>query len=137
VPCQRPTQRFLCSRPKAIRPNERSMSDPLSDDEPPLDPAAARMIARVRWLMLISGITTMVAIAAVIGVIGYRVFKSEGSAAAVEVTALLPKGARILATAVAEDRLVVTLDVGGGTEIRTFDLKSLKPTGRLRFATEP
>ena len=113
------------------------MSDPLSDDEPPLDPAAARMIARVRLLMVVSGITTMVAIAAVIGVIGYRVFRSDGSAAAVEVTALLPKGARIVATAVAEDRLIVTLDVGGGTEIRTFDLKSLKPTGRLRFATEP
>jgi hypothetical protein len=113
------------------------MSNPLSDDEPPLDPAAARMIARVRWLMLISGITTMVAIAAVIGVIGYRVFKSDGSAAAVDVTALLPKGARVVATAVSEDRIAVTVDVGGGIEIRTFDIKSLKPTGRLRFATEP
>jgi propanediol dehydratase large subunit len=113
------------------------MSNPSSDDEQPLDPAAARMIARVRWLMLISGITTMVAITAVIGVIGYRVFRSEGSVAAVDVTALLPKGARIVATAVAEDRIAVTLDVGGATEIRTFDLKSLKPMGRLRFATEP
>jgi hypothetical protein len=112
------------------------MGNPSSDDEPPLDPAAARMIAKVRWLMLISGITTMVAITAVIGVIGYRVFKSEGSAAA-DVTALLPKGARIIATAVAEDRIAVTVDVGGGIEIRTFDIKSLKPTGRLRFATEP
>jgi hypothetical protein len=114
------------------------MSNPSLDDEPPLDPAAARMIAKVRWLMLISGITTMVAITAVIGVIGYRVFKSEGSAAAaVDVTALLPKGARIVATAVAEDRIAVTMDVGGAIEIRTFDVKSLKPTGRLRFATEP
>jgi propanediol dehydratase large subunit len=113
------------------------MSNPSSDDEQPLDPAAARMIAKVRWLMLISGITTLVAITAVIGVIGYRVFRSEGSVAAVDVTALLPKGARIVATAVAEDRIAVTLDVGGATEIRTFDLKSLKPTGRLRFATEP
>ena len=84
------------------------MSNPSLDDEPPLDPAAARMIAKVRWLMLISGITTMVAITAVIGVIGYRVFKSEGSAAAaLDVTALLPKGARIVATAVAEDRIAV------------------------------
>jgi hypothetical protein len=114
------------------------MSNPLSDDEPPLDPAAARMIAKVRWLMLISGFTTMVAITAVIGVIGYRVFRSEGSAAsAVDVTALLPKGARIVSTAVAEDRIAVTVDVGGTIEIRTFDVKSLKPTGRLRFATEP
>ena len=45
--------------------------------------------------------------------------------------------ATVVATAVAEDRIAVTLDVGGATEIRTFDLKSLKPAGRLRFATEP
>ena len=73
-----------------------------------------------------------------IGVIGYRVFKSEGStAASADVTALLPKGARIVATAVAEDRIAVTLDIGGATEIRTFDARTLRPTGRLRFATEP
>jgi len=96
------------------------------------------MVAKVRWLMLISGVTTMVAIAAVIGVIGYRVFKAEGSAAAmVDVTAQLPKGARIVATAVAEDRIAVTIVVDGATEIRTFDAKTLKPAGRLRFATEP
>ena len=113
------------------------MSNPLSDDEPPLDPAAARMIARVRWLMLISGITTMVAIAAVIGVIGYRVFRGEGSAPAADVTALLPKGSRIISTAMAEDRIAVTVDTGSGIEIRTFDARTLKPAGRLRFAIEP
>jgi hypothetical protein len=107
-----------------------------ADDEAPLDPAAARIVAKVRWLMLIAGATTLVAIAAVIGVIGYRVFKAEGSASA-DVTALLPKGARVIAAAVAEDRIAVTLDVGGAIEIRTFDVKTLKPTGRLRFATEP
>ena len=95
------------------------------------------MVARVRWLMMISGLTTMIAIAAVIGVIGYRVFKSEGSAAPAEVTALLPKGARIVATAAAEDRIAVTIEIGGAIEIRTFDARTLKPVGRLRFATEP
>jgi len=114
------------------------VSNPSADDEQPLDPAAARMVAKVRWLMLISGVTTMVAIAAVIGVIGYRVFKAEGSAAAMaDVTAQLPKGARIVAAAVAEDRIAVTVDIGGAIEIRTFDVKTLKPVGRLRFATEP
>ena len=112
------------------------MSKLSADDEAPLDPAAARIVAKVRWLMLIAGVTTLVAIAAVIGVIGYRVFKAEGSAAA-DVTALLPKGARVISAAVAEDRIAVTLDVGGTIEIRTFDAKTLKPTGRLRFATEP
>jgi hypothetical protein len=114
------------------------MSNPPADVDQPLDPAAARMVAKVRWLMVIAGATTLIAIAAVIGVIGYRVFKAEGSAAAqADVTALLPKGARILSTAVAEDRIAVTVDMGGAIEIRTFDLKTLKPTGRLRFASEP
>jgi hypothetical protein len=107
-----------------------------ADDEAPLDPAAARIVAKVRWLMVIAGATTLLAIAAVIGVIGYRVFKAEGSAPA-DVTALLPKGARVIAASVAEDRIAVTLDVGGAIEIRTFDAKTLKPAGRLKFATEP
>ena len=110
------------------------MSNPSAEEK--LDPAAARIVAKVRWLMLISAATTCLAIAAVIGVIGYRVFKFEGSAGA-DVTALLPKGARVTATALAEDRIVVTLDIGGAIEIRTFDAKTLRPIGRLKFAPEP
>ena len=94
-------------------------------------------MARVRWLMLISGVATVLGIAVVIGVIGYRVFRSDGSAAQAEVTAMLPKGARIVSTAVSEDRIAVTIETAGVLEIRTFDLRTLKPTGRLRFASEP
>src|SRR6185437_883166 len=107
------------------------MSNPLQDDEP-LDPIAARFVSRARMLMMISGATTVLAIAAVVGVIGYRVFKAGGSGPASEVTAMLPKGARVVAITAAEDRLVVTVDVGGGLEARTFDLKTLRPAGRLR-----
>jgi hypothetical protein len=106
-----------------------------SDDEKPLDPAAARVVTRVRWLMIISGLTTMVAIAAVIAAIGYRVFRAEGSAG--DIIATLPKGARVIATAVADDRIAVTIEVAGAVEVRLFDLKSLKAAGRLRFANEP
>jgi hypothetical protein len=113
------------------------MTDKPVDDDEALDPAAARMVAKVRWLMLISGATTLLAVAAVLGVIGYRVFKAEGSAAAADVTALLPKGARVVTIAAAADRIVVTIELGGTLEARTFDLKTLKATGRLRFATEP
>jgi heme/copper-type cytochrome/quinol oxidase subunit 2 len=113
------------------------MSSTLADDEKPLDPAAARIAAKVRWMMLISGATTLVAIAAVLGVIGYRVFRAEGSAAPAEVTALLPKGARVVAISAAADRIVVTIELAGSLEGRTFDLRTLKPAGRLRFATEP
>jgi len=121
----------------SLRACVKSMSNPLADDDQPLDPEAARMVAKVRWLMLISGVTTLIAITAVIGVIGYRVFKGEGSAPAADVTALLPKGSRIIATAVADDRITVTVDTGSGIEIRTFDARTLKPAGRLRFAIEP
>jgi hypothetical protein len=104
----------------------------------PLDPAQARIIAKVRWLMLVSGFATVLGIAVVIGVIGYRVSRGGGSTpATAEVTALLPKGAKIVTTAVADDRIVVTLEVGGSTEVRTFDLHSLRPAGRLKFAVEP
>ena len=99
------------------------------------DPAAARMVAKVRRLMLISGVTTMVAIAAVIGVtaiaFGPREVRHGGGR---------PRCRR---------RRAYRRDGGGGgprrrdhrcggaIEIRTFDLRTLKPTGRLRFATEP
>ena len=81
--------------------------------------------------------TTLVAIAAVIGVIGYRVFRTEGSTARADATALLPKGARVIAISAAQDRIVVTIELAGALEARTFDLKTLAPLGRLRFATEP
>jgi hypothetical protein len=100
-------------------------------------PEQAALFLRVRRLMLIAGLTTALAIAAVLVAIGYRLFRAEGSSVATDVTATLPKGARIVATGVAGDRLVVTLDVGGTTEIRTFDAHTLKPMGRLKFANEP
>ena len=113
------------------------MSNPGPDDEKPLDPEQQRIVTKVRWLMLVSGFATLLGIAVVIGVIGYRVFRTDGSAGPTEVTAMLPKGAKVVATAVAEDRLTVTVDIGGSVEIRTFDIKTLRPVGRLRFATEP
>jgi hypothetical protein len=100
-------------------------------------PEQAALFARVRRMMLIAGLTTAVAIAAVLIAIGYRLFRSEGSTVATDTTAALPKGARIVGTGVAGDRLVVTLDIGGVTEIRTFDAHTLKPAGSLKFANEP
>ena len=93
-------------------------------------------MSRVRLLMVLSGATTLIAIAAVLGVIGYRVSRS-GERPAVEATALLPKGARVMSTAVAEDTIVVTIEVAGATEILTFDARTLRRVGRLKFAPEP
>jgi len=101
-------------------------------------PEQAALFLRVRRMMLIAGLTTALAMSAVLVAIGYRLFRSEGSAVATpDATAVLPKGARIVSTGVAGDRLVLTLDIGGVTEIRTFDAKTLKPAGRLKFVREP
>lgn len=102
-------------------------------------PEQAALFARVRRMMLIAGLTTALAICAVVIAVGYRLFKSEGRAPEPvgDVIATLPKGARIVSTGVAGDRLVVTLEVGGSTEIRTFDAHTLKPAGKLKFVNEP
>ncbi|MBM3530511.1 MAG: hypothetical protein FJX62_20710 [Alphaproteobacteria bacterium] len=113
------------------------MSNPDNDDDKPLTPEQQKLVAKVRWLMLLSGLATFLGIAVVVGIVGYRVFRTEGSVAPAEMTALLPKGAKVVSTAVTEDRIAVTVEVGGMIEVRTFDVRTLKPAGRLRFATEP
>ncbi|HEY1309323.1 MAG TPA: hypothetical protein VGF02_00095 [Pseudolabrys sp.] len=108
----------------------------MSDDKP-LSPEAERAIAKVRRLMMIASVTTFLALAAVLGVIGYRVFHLGGSApspaAFVDVSAALPAGAKVLSTAVGSDHIVVTVEVAGGIEVLTFDPDTLKPLGRLRL----
>ncbi|MSO67119.1 MAG: hypothetical protein EXQ82_04760 [Pseudolabrys sp.] len=106
----------------------------MSDDEKPLEPEAARAVAQVRRLMIIATATTFLAVAVVIGVIGYRVFKSGGSAPpAANVTATLPAGAKVVSTAVGDGRIVLTVEIAGAIELRTFDLNTLKPLGQLRL----
>jgi hypothetical protein len=102
-------------------------------------PDQAALIARVRRMMLIAGLTSALAVAVVLIAVGYRLYRGEGSpaAAATDIIATLPKGARIVSTAVAGERLVLTLDVAGVTEIRTFDARTLKPAGKLKFVSEP
>jgi hypothetical protein len=102
-------------------------------------PEQAALIARVRRMMLIAGLTSALAVAVVLVAVGYRLYRGEGSpaAATTDIVAPLPKGARIVSTAVAGERLVLTLDIGGVTEIRTFDAKTLKPAGKLKFVSEP
>jgi hypothetical protein len=105
---------------------------------PEPSPEQAALFARVRRMMLIAGLTSALAVAVVLIAIGYRLYRSEGSpTASADVTATLPKGARIVSTGIAGDRLVVTLDMAGVTEIRTFDAKTLRPAGSLKFVSEP
>ena len=102
-------------------------------------PEQAALFARVRRMMLIAGLTSALAVAVVLIAVGYRLYRGEGSPAAapMDIIATLPKGARIVSTAVAGERLVLTLDIAGVTEIRTFDARTLKPAGKLKFVSEP
>jgi hypothetical protein len=101
---------------------------------------AATMVARARTLMIISGLTTVIAIAAVVSVIGYRMMNAGGAgmaAIASDSVITLPKGARVISTMASGGRVAVLIEVDGTTELRTFDIKTLKPMGRLQFVTEP
>ncbi len=88
--------------------------------------------------MLISAVTTALAVAAVIGVIGYRVYYAgeSGAGAITNGTVFLPKGAHVVSTTIGDGRVVVTLDIGGASEVRIYDLKTLQQIGRLRFGEE-
>jgi len=113
------------------------------------DAEAARVIAKVRRLMLVSMAVTVIAVGSVFGLVGYRIFKNEGTTAKTadklpesspiptDVTLSLPRGARIIQSAVANDRLLITLEIDGKTEVRTFDVKTLQPVGRLDFSATP
>jgi len=106
----------------------------MSEAQKSPDPEGAAVIARVRRMMLIIMTATFVAIGVVLFVIGYRLFNTKESAPAfADVTASLPAGAKVISTAVGADHIVVTIEVGGVTEIRTFDPDTLKPLGRLRL----
>lgn len=99
-----------------------------------LDPEAARVFSKVRRLMALSVLFTGLAVAAVLGVIGYRVFKNEGSRPPAELAATLPAGAKIQAATAAEGRLIVTVELAGSTELHLFDLATLQPRGRVLVA---
>jgi hypothetical protein len=137
-------------RPEPERP---APNEPAAAAGPPaartLDPDATRALGNIRRLMLVSNLFMVVAIGAVLAVVGYRIYRTEPApppppVAApapakipVDMTLTLPRGARIVGTAIAGDRLVITLQIDGATEIRTFDIKTLQPAGRLNFATVP
>lgn len=102
-----------------------------------MTPEQAALAMRVRRMMLIAGLTTALGIGALLIAIGYRLYHSGDNASASDITILLPKGARIVSTAVTGDRLALTLDIGGVSEIRTYDARSFKPIARVKFAVEP
>jgi hypothetical protein len=110
----------------------------MSDDQTPLNPEAAAAIGKVRRMMMIITTATFIAIAIVLVVIGYRLLHvKESTPSLADVTETLPAGAKVLSTAIGADHIVVTIEVGGIVELRTFDPDTLKALGRLRLETKP
>ncbi len=103
----------------------------------PAESAAAQVVARARIIMLISALTTALAIAAVVTVIGYRMFGGAVAVTATDDLVSLPKSARVISTSASAGRLAVLIEIDGANEVRTFDIKTLRETGRLRFTREP
>jgi hypothetical protein len=109
----------------------------LSIASEPAESSAAQVVARARMIMLISALTTALAIAAVVAAIGYRMFSNNTATVVTDDTIPLPKGARLISTSASAGRLAVLIELDGVNELRTFDIKTLKQTGRLRFTREP
>jgi hypothetical protein len=110
-------------------------------DQKPLNPEDEQAIAKVRRMMVIIMTGTFVAIALVLVAVGYRLFhvgeSTESAPAFADVTEALPAGAKVISTAISGDHIVVTIEVNGVTELRTFDPDTLKPLGRLRLEPRP
>lgn len=87
--------------------------------------------------MAIALSTMLVGIFIVFAVIYYRISsapdRSPSSAAILAITHALPKGSRVISTAVNDGRIAVTIERDGTTEIRLFDLVTLQLRGTLRL----
>jgi hypothetical protein len=111
-------------------------------DETPLDPAALRIQARLRRLILISGLTLGVGIFAVLIAIVYRIATLPTAATTAPTATIraaasvLPPGARLVGTNADGGRIVLTYEHPGGTTLVTVDPRSLAVTGRLDLKPE-
>lgn len=107
------------------------------NSEVPLDPQQEAMVRKLKRLALVSTIVMFGGVFAVFGVIAYRLSTGERTAPQAAVPAItnaLPKGSRVISTAVSDGRITVTIDRGGGvTEMRVFDLLTLQLRGTLRL----
>jgi len=125
------------------------MANASREDDEPLDPAMVRVQARLRRLILISGLTLGVGIVAVFGAILYRILTvdtmgtpaatapSEAIATEVAAEAVgLPPGAELVSLAIAGTRLALGFRVGADTVVVLVDARTMAVTGRLTVRGE-
>jgi hypothetical protein len=117
------------------------------DDDKPLDPALARVQARLKRLILISGATLAVGILAVFAAILYRIAAYDSSRSpapaafqAGRPTAVLsaadmdlPAGASLVSTAIDGERLVLTYAHAGRHTLVVIDLDRMAVTRKLEL----
>lgn len=110
------------------------MTHSQDDEDKPLDPAQAEIVRKLKRMSMVSGLIMVGGFLVVFGVIAYRMSTGGGSAPNwIDATLPLPAGARVISTTTADGRLVVTIEVGGITEVRFFDLKTMESRGRITF----
>ncbi|MPT21971.1 MAG: hypothetical protein E2577_02575 [Starkeya sp.] len=112
------------------------MTSPDSDDT--LDPAAERVLRRMRRFAAFSGLIMLLGFLAVFGAIGYKLMSGRKSAPAeIAGTIQLPKGAEVRAAVISGDLIAVTVLRDGRVETHLFDLETRAPRGVLGFASTP
>jgi hypothetical protein len=106
-----------------------------ADDEKPLDPAQEAIVRKLKRMSLVSSLVMIGGFLVVFGVIAYRMSTGGGGSTPkwIDATLPLPAGARVISTTASEGRLVVTIEVGGITEVRFFDLQTMESRGRVTF----
>ena len=111
------------------------MSLPGKED---LTPEQTRIVLRVRRIMLGSLLIMAVGFLAVFGVIAYRLYAgAERPRAPIEETLNLARGAKVLSTTVAGNRLLVTVENAGVVQVLIYDLETLQPKGRFVINQTP
>ncbi|MBY0532724.1 MAG: hypothetical protein K2P86_12215 [Xanthobacteraceae bacterium] len=105
------------------------------DTEVPLDPQQEAMVRKLKRMAVFSSVLMIGGFLAIFGVIAYRLSNAPAPQAAAipAITNALPKGSKVVSTAVSDGRIVVTIERDGITELRVFDLMTLQLRGTLRL----
>jgi type II secretory pathway component PulM len=115
-----------------------------TDTEKPLDPAVARVQARLRGMMLWSRGIMLVGFAALFGVIFYKFYWVRQSVPPADTLTVLPgqsplanlvmpAGGHITDARTDANRLVVTIDAPAMTSVLVIDLETMRTLRRLDF----
>jgi hypothetical protein len=115
----------------------------LDAEEKPLDPAVARVQARLRAMILIAGLTLGLGVIALFVAVIYRIATLEDNPAPVaaggepEVVDLdglgLPAGAEVVSTALDGNRLAVTFRAGGEFILLVLDARDMSVISQARI----